>query len=512
MNLIQRSDSSATSNTGAQPHSLTTSAALALLVAVAVAALATRFWMLGDKALWLDEAFSWALTKLSISAMVETTAHDDVHPPLLYMILHFWTKFFGDSEASMRMPGALSGSAGIVLMAAVAWRVGGARLAALTAALIILNPAFLQYNQEARFYPVIGLFALSSTVALVRFITRPVAWALVVYVALAIALAYTHNSGLIVIGVQGLVFGWYGVVQWTRERRYTILLGGAVAGLSIAAAYGPWWTTLFDQIHRGGGFVQDPSVNLVGATLRGGLGLKQTHALWVIFAMPLVAAIVWGLFRHRDDPWVMGMAALALVPVALLVASYSISNVFDTKRASPFILPLAFVSALGIVEVFDSCKSLPARYAGIARGSILAGIVLLSVAMGIGVRNYYDRGPQEDWPNATRDAQRQPGPIFYYRDYLNDPINYYVADRSRFYPLPQDPAGILAMLARAANELPSEGGMLILSHSMPDETATLMATIGGRYEVGAAESYSSGTIELYPLISKQRPAIEAAAP
>ena len=60
-----------------------------MLAAASVAGFATRLWMLGDKSLWLDEAFSWKMARFPVPDMIRGTA-SDVHPPLLYLILHYW--------------------------------------------------------------------------------------------------------------------------------------------------------------------------------------------------------------------------------------------------------------------------------------------------------------------------------------------------------------------------------------------------------------------------------------
>ena len=101
-----------------------------LAAAVGVVALGLRLYDIGDKSIWLDEAWSWRAARLSLGDMVDWTAQDR-HPPLYYGLLHYWTDALGDSEASLRLPSAIASAVSAVLLAVAGWRVGGWMLIAL---------------------------------------------------------------------------------------------------------------------------------------------------------------------------------------------------------------------------------------------------------------------------------------------------------------------------------------------------------------------------------------------
>ncbi|MCJ7826492.1 hypothetical protein MUP56_02660, partial [Patescibacteria group bacterium] len=48
---------------------------------------------------WRDEAFSVLLAQQPLSVIFQKTS---VEPPIYYMLLHFWIKFFGTSEIAAR--------------------------------------------------------------------------------------------------------------------------------------------------------------------------------------------------------------------------------------------------------------------------------------------------------------------------------------------------------------------------------------------------------------------------
>ena len=55
--------------------------------------------------LWLDEALSVNISRLPVGDLLDALRHDG-HPPLYYLILHYWMKVFGEGDIAVR---ALSG-------------------------------------------------------------------------------------------------------------------------------------------------------------------------------------------------------------------------------------------------------------------------------------------------------------------------------------------------------------------------------------------------------------------
>ena len=67
-----------------------------------------RVYALGSESIWQDEGFSVSVAHMNLSELIATTAAD-VHPPLYYLLLHYWISIFGDSEFSCRFLSALFG-------------------------------------------------------------------------------------------------------------------------------------------------------------------------------------------------------------------------------------------------------------------------------------------------------------------------------------------------------------------------------------------------------------------
>ena len=73
-----------------------------LLVAIIALGGFLRFYRIGDKGLWLDEAFSVWMGWNPLPKLIAWLLRVDQHPPLYYTLLHFWL-YLGNSPAQVRM-------------------------------------------------------------------------------------------------------------------------------------------------------------------------------------------------------------------------------------------------------------------------------------------------------------------------------------------------------------------------------------------------------------------------
>jgi hypothetical protein len=128
------------------------------LGAITLAGFILRLRGLGSESLTADEAS--ALLRLqfpNFSSMIEGGVRPDGHPAFTQVLLWFWTKCFGLSEFSIRLPFAIFGTASIWLSGVIAkkWFSNSAGLA--TASGIAFLQFTLMYSQLARPYAP-GLF------------------------------------------------------------------------------------------------------------------------------------------------------------------------------------------------------------------------------------------------------------------------------------------------------------------------------------------------------------------
>ncbi|MBI3559336.1 glycosyltransferase family 39 protein, partial [Candidatus Gottesmanbacteria bacterium] len=106
-----------------------------------------------NQSLWLDEAISFlAVKNYNFFDIITKFSPGDVHPPLYYLILKFWTNFFGFSEIALRFPSVIAG----VLAVFVIYKIGGK----VPALFLAVNPLAIYYSQEARMYSLAMLLVL----------------------------------------------------------------------------------------------------------------------------------------------------------------------------------------------------------------------------------------------------------------------------------------------------------------------------------------------------------------
>ena len=133
------------------------------LLALILGAFALRVYWLDSQSLWYDEGVSAVVAQYDLASLTHWTA-DDIQPPLYYALLAGWGRLAGWSEWSLRFLSAAFGLPALPLLAALAVRWRGERLAGVLAALFAgLHPLLLYYSQEARMYTL--LVALGICVA-----------------------------------------------------------------------------------------------------------------------------------------------------------------------------------------------------------------------------------------------------------------------------------------------------------------------------------------------------------
>jgi hypothetical protein len=132
-----------------------------------------RVFIIGIKGLWLDESFSIWLANHSVVDMLQWIVKIDQHPPLYYLLLHYWIALNGDTPGSVRLLSALFGTATIPVIYLIGKRISGAVMGLAAAVFMALSLFNIYYAQEARMYTLLTFNAAVAIYALVRLLTDP---------------------------------------------------------------------------------------------------------------------------------------------------------------------------------------------------------------------------------------------------------------------------------------------------------------------------------------------------
>ncbi len=143
-----------------------------LLLAIVALGGFLRFYQIGSKGLWLDEAFSVWVGWQPVGELLGWLVNVDQHPPLYYTLLHFWMAF-GDDAAAVRALSALLGSLTIPVIYLLGRRLADAQVGLLAALLLAVSPFHIRFAQETRMYTLLTLNASLALYMLARLLTDP---------------------------------------------------------------------------------------------------------------------------------------------------------------------------------------------------------------------------------------------------------------------------------------------------------------------------------------------------
>jgi len=116
-----------------------------------------------NQSLWLDEATSAIVTKMSWMDMFVKFLPNDFHPPLYYILLKLWSFLFGYSEISLRLPSVVFGVATVYLVYLIGKRIANKNIGILASLFLATSGLHVYYSQEARMYS-LATFLVSSCV------------------------------------------------------------------------------------------------------------------------------------------------------------------------------------------------------------------------------------------------------------------------------------------------------------------------------------------------------------
>lgn len=219
-------------------------AVVCLLIALAAGAY-LRFWHLTDQSLFLDEAFSIWVASKPWSAMMDQIVYHDFHPPVFYALTHWAIAAFRWQPWDYRYLTAPFGLLTVVASWAIARRLFGDLAACVTAFVVALEPALVDWDRVFRMYSVLTALATTSWwLVLVgeakTGLRRVAAW--VGYCAIAVLLPYLQYLGAVTLVCQG-AYAIAGI-----RKRWPVFAGCVAAVVALV----PWLWAIRIQYPHGG--------------------------------------------------------------------------------------------------------------------------------------------------------------------------------------------------------------------------------------------------------------------
>jgi hypothetical protein len=130
-----------------------------------------RVFLLGYRGMWLDETFSVWMASHSVVDMLQWIVRIDQHPPLYYLLLHYWIAHNGDTPYYVRLLSVLFGAGTIPIIYLIGKRMSGVVVGLAAAVLLALSLFNIYFAQEARMYTLLMFNVAVAIYALVRLLT-----------------------------------------------------------------------------------------------------------------------------------------------------------------------------------------------------------------------------------------------------------------------------------------------------------------------------------------------------
>jgi hypothetical protein len=419
-----------------------------LVIAITAAGGMLRAWAIGQKGLWLDETFSVWLAAQPLGPMLAWIAQIDQHPPLYYILLHFWIAVAGDGPAAARLLSALLGTLTIPAIFFLGRRLLGPTAGLLAALILALSPFHVRFAQETRMYTLLMLNATLALLALAHLLSdhrtssalrsprlveaspdsppgqdggRGTGLAWLAYILFTAATMLTHHTAIFFpLAVNVFVLGFVlwgqeagvggqgsgvrgqdagGTQHAIRNTQYAFLRPWLLAQLGVFLLWSLWLPAFVVQaagVDREF-WIARPTFGVVIETLKTFLStlLPQLGSWADLIWAGYGGLILLGIARLRTRPALLALlAALFFTPI---VGEWLVSlrrPIFDDRTLIWATIPLYLLLAAGI--------------AGLRRWpAIIAAVGLVAAVNCVSLDNYYVHFEKEEWgPAASYVAAR----------------------------------------------------------------------------------------------------------
>jgi hypothetical protein len=363
-------------------------AEFAVVALTTLAGGALRFYGLGTKSLWYDEAVVYHLAQGGWREILTQNALENSAPPLYALLLGLLTGPDA-TEGMLRVLSALAGTAAIPLCFLLGRQFLPARSAWLVAVLIAASPTQVIYSQQLREYSLSVVASALLLLAYARFIRSPdrlnAAW---VAVAAAIGLLTQYGLGLMLAALNLVCIGAF---LARRERlpafRRWFLTQLPAAALALLLYFTVVRYQAAGVTEAGLGYLRP---YLWDGTMSGvrTLLLSPNHDLVALATPGIIAFIFWciGLLAFAFGARSALATALCLAPMALtLSAAMAGLYPYGAIRQDLFLTPMMFVCVVLGADRFLAI--LPVRFPilGYGLATLLAPALALP-ALGVSLR------------------------------------------------------------------------------------------------------------------------------
>jgi mannosyltransferase len=346
--------------------------------------LAIRLLGIAAESFTLDEATSLIIARMPILKIFSYLQKSDVHPPLYFLLLHFW-RIGGEGTSFLRLLSALVGVLTIPATYFLGRRLFNQEIALVTSLLVGLAPLHIYYSQITRGYSLLILLTVLSFLFLLRAtdLDTPLSWA--IYIICALASLLTHYYALLALFFQNLMAVVF--ILFPKKSRNSWRNWG-LANILASVLFFAWLSqsAVLTQNLTPLWLSAEPKPtleSLITPIIKFSLGpVSWSFPSWAlrvsgaVFLLILVLAPIkrearWPFFNPGISPSAAIVWGYFLLP---LLAAWIISqekNIYALRYLSPFLIPFLLLLGVGISKITP--KWLRALAAGAVISIFLSG-------------------------------------------------------------------------------------------------------------------------------------------
>lgn len=376
------------------------------LVLISALGAGLRMYQLGAESFWLDEAYSVEIASFPTAEVINQLVVHDVHPPLYYFAVHFWIKFFGDSEWVVRFLSVLFGILAIPLIFLLAAELFERVTGLFAAALLALSQFHIGFSQEARMYTLLVSLTLLSFYFFLKLLEgKKSRLVFACYVASSTLMMHTHVYSFFIIAAQNIYFLTFAFASNEIFKR--TVKRWLLAQLCLALLFVPWFFALMQQVsrvRRGFWIPDEPPRAILDALY---LHAGSVNLAWILFPLIAFAVLSAWISLRKDEG---GAAASPPVHRESLISGRLKIYLLLLWLVCPVILP--FLVSKFLSPIFLPKYTIPALPAFIilaARGlssvrfhqlRMLVVVLIICFSL-INLRNYYGTVKKDQWRDAV---------------------------------------------------------------------------------------------------------------
>lgn len=269
------------------------------ILIIMIAGFFVRAYHLGTPSLGMDEGYSVKVAQMSFSQIVAITS-SDVHPPLYYILLHYWILFLGSSEFSVRFMSVIFAVLAILMIYKVGNLIYDKDVGLLSALILAFSIYHIHYSQEARMYSQAVSFTLVSMFYMIKHKREGKLIFAGGYIISAVCLIYSHVYGLFILAAQNI----YMLTRFLLDRSEfkPIITKWLLLQFATVIAFIPWISAFMSQIIRvhSGFWIPTPPIRKIATPF---FMYSGSWALFTFFVLLLCLSASRYMFIKDSRKW-----------------------------------------------------------------------------------------------------------------------------------------------------------------------------------------------------------------